>query len=108
MYMNGYGSDTFSLWNADGERFWVKFHFKTLQGHRHYTNAEALPIIGKTRESYQEALYGAIDAGRFPRWKMQVQIMPERDAETTPYDPFDLTKVWPTPITPCSTSASSN
>ncbi|MEQ9248006.1 MAG: catalase, partial [Nitratireductor sp.] len=50
---------------------------------------------GKTRESYQEALYGAIENGDFPKWKVQVQIMPEADAEKTSYNPFDLTKVWP-------------
>ncbi len=95
MHINGYGSHTFSLWNDAGERFWVKFHFKTLQGHQHYTNEEAEQVIGRTRESYQEALYGAIDKGDFPRWKVQVQIMPETDAEKTSYNPFDVTKVWP-------------
>jgi len=95
MYMNGYGSHTYSLWNNAGERFWVKFHFKTQQGHKFHTNAEAEKVIGQTRESYQEELYGAIEKGNFPRWKVQVQIMPELDAEKTPYNPFDLTKVWP-------------
>ena len=95
MFMNGYGSHAFSFWNRDGERFWVKFHFKTRQGHRHYTNAESAEVIGKSRESYQEALYGTIERGEFPRWTLYVQVMPERDAEKTPYNPFDLTKVWP-------------
>jgi len=94
-FMNGYGSHTYSLWNANGERFWVKFHFKTQQGHRFLTNSEAAAVVGHTRESYQEDLYGSIDRGDFPRWTMQVQIMPEADAEKTPYNPFDLTKVWP-------------
>ncbi|HEY0292145.1 MAG TPA: catalase KatA [Hansschlegelia sp.] len=93
--MNGYGSHTYSLWNDAGERYWVKFHFKTEQGHKHYTNEEADQVIGKTRESYQEALFGKIDRGEFPRWKVQIQIMPELDAEKTSYNPFDLTKVWP-------------
>ena len=31
-HMNGYGSHTFSLVNDENERFWVKFHFKTMQG----------------------------------------------------------------------------
>jgi catalase len=95
MQMNGYGSHTYSFWNDAGERFWVKFHFKTMQGHAHFTNREAEEIIGRTREGYQEALYGAIEAGEFPKWRVMVQIMPEMDAETTPYNPFDLTKVWP-------------
>jgi len=94
-YMNGYGSHAFSFWNDAGERYWVKFHFKTRQGHRHYSNAEAAELIGKTRESYQEELYGAIDRGDFPRWTLFVQIMPEADGDRTPYNPFDLTKVWP-------------
>ena len=94
-FMNGYGSHTYSFWNAKGERYWVKFHFKTQQGHRFLTNAEASAVVGQTRESYQEDLYGSIDRGDFPRWTMQVQIMPEADAEKTPYNPFDLTKVWP-------------
>jgi catalase len=95
MHMNGYGSHTYSLWNKDGERFWVKFHFKTQQGHAHHTNAEAEALIGKTRESYQEELFGAIDAGNFPKWKMLIQVMPEADAGKQSYNPFDLTKVWP-------------
>ena len=95
MYMNGYGSHTYSFWNDAGERFWVKFHFKTQQGHKHYTNAQAETLIGKTRESYQEELYGGIGKGEFPRWTVQVQIMPEADADKTEYNPFDLTKVWP-------------
>jgi len=95
MFMNGYGSHTYSFWNDAGERFWVKFHFKTQQGHRHYTNAEAEKLIGQSRESYQEELFGGIERGEYPRWTMQVQIMPEADAEKTSYNPFDLTKVWP-------------
>jgi catalase len=95
MYMNGYGSHTYSFWNEDGERFWVKFHFKTLQGHKFYTNEEAEKIIGASRESYQEELFGGIERGQFPRWRMEVQIMREADAYKTSYNPFDLTKVWP-------------
>ncbi len=95
MNMNGYGSHTYSLWNDAGERYWVKFHFKTQQGHKFHTNAEAAEVVGRTRESYQEALFGAIEKGEFPRWKLQVQIMPEEDALKTSFNPFDLTKVWP-------------
>ncbi|MGB2956315.1 MAG: catalase [Anaerolineales bacterium] len=93
--INGYGSHTYSFINAQNERFWVKFHFKTLQGHKHWTNAEAAEVVGRTRESTQEDLFYAIDGGNFPKWRFCVQVMPEEDAEKTPYNPFDLTKVWP-------------
>lgn len=94
-HMNGYGSHTYSFINDAGERHWVKFHFKTLQGHKHWTNQEAAEIVGRTRESTQEDLFNAIERGDFPRWKMQVQIMPEADVGKHWYNPFDLTKVWP-------------
>ncbi|MCA9551720.1 MAG: catalase [Myxococcales bacterium] len=94
-HMNGYGSHTFSFWNAGGERFWVKFHFKTQQGHKHWTNAEAEAVVGKTRESTQEDLFSSIERGDYPRWTVYVQVMPEADASKTAYNPFDLTKVWP-------------
>ncbi len=94
-FMNGYGSHTYSLWNNRGERYWVKFHFKTRQGHTFHTNEEAAQVVGQTRESYQEDLFYSIERGDFPRWSVQVQIMPEAEAEKTPYNPFDLTKVWP-------------
>ena len=94
-HINGYGSHTFSFINADDERFWVKFHFKTMQGHKHWTNAEAAEVVGRTRESTQEDLFNAIENGDFPKWRFCVQVMPETDAEKTPFNPFDLTKVWP-------------
>ena len=94
-HMNGYGSHTFSFINAANERFWVKFHFKSMQGHKHWTNDEAADVVGRTRESTQEDLFGAIEQGDFPKWRLCVQVMPETDAETTPYNPFDLTMVWP-------------
>ena len=94
-HMHGFGSHSYSFWNAAGERFWVKFHFRTQQGIKNLTDAEAEALIGKDRESHQRDLYEAIERGDFPKWTMYVQVMPEADAEKVPYHPFDLTKVWP-------------
>ena len=98
-HMNGYGSHTYSLINSASERVWVKLHFKTQQGHKYWTNAQAAEVVGRTRESSQEDLFGAIERGEFPKWKLQVQIMTEAQAnawsERTGWNPFDLTKVWP-------------
>jgi catalase len=94
-HMNGYGSHTYSLINDKNERFWVKFHFKTKQGIENMTPEEAGKVIGSDRESHQRDLFESIEKNDFPKWRFCVQIMPETDAEKTPYDPFDLTKVWP-------------
>ncbi|VVE00441.1 catalase [Pandoraea aquatica] len=92
---HGFGSHTFSFINAANERFWVKFHFKSMQGVENLTNAEAAQIVADDRESHQRDLFDAIETGNFPRWRMQVQVMPEADAATYRYNPFDITKVWP-------------
>jgi len=93
--IDGFGSHTFSLINAENERFWVKFHFKTEQGIENYTDAEAETVVAKSRESSQEDLFGAIERQEFPRWKFKIQIMTKEQAEVCAFNPFDLTKVWP-------------
>jgi catalase len=94
-HMHGFGSHTYSFINASNERFWVKFHFKSMQGIENLTDAEGAALVGGDRESHQRDLFNAIEKGDFPKWRFCVQIMPEADAEKTPYNPFDLTKVWP-------------
>ncbi len=94
-HMHGFGSHTFSFINAANERHWVKFHFKCQQGIKNLSDAEATEIIGRDRESHQRDLLEAIDRGDFPKWTLYIQIMPEADASKVPYNPFDLTKVWP-------------
>jgi catalase len=94
-HVDGFGSHTFSFINAVGERHWVKFHFKTMQGIKNWSNAEAAEMVGRDRETHQRDLYEAIERGDFPKWKFFIQVMPERDVGRHWYNPFDLTKVWP-------------
>jgi catalase len=92
--MHGFGSHTYSFINADNERFWVKFHFKSLQGIENFTDAEAAQVVAQDRESAQRDLIGSIDAGNFPKWRFAIQVMPEADAAAYRFNPFDITKVW--------------
>ena len=94
-HMHGFGSHTFSLINADNERYWVKFHFRSNQGIKNLTDAEANKVIGEDRESHQADLFNTIAAGEKPSWQLQIQVMTDAQAESSPYNPFDLTKVWP-------------
>lgn len=93
-HMNGYGSHTYSLINADNERFWVKFHFKTQQGIKNLTDQEAAEIVAHDRESSQHDLFNAIEEGNYPKWTMFIQVMTEEEARHYKENPFDLTKVW--------------
>lgn len=93
-HMNGYGSHTFSFINSQHERCWVKFHFKTAQGIRNFSNEEAAKMKGIDPDFAQRDLVEAIDRGDFPKWNVKVQIMTEEQSKTYRYNPFDLTKVW--------------
>ncbi|WP_225758366.1 catalase [Leclercia sp. Marseille-Q4284] len=93
--MHGFGSHAFSFINHNNERFWVKFHLKSQQGIANLQDDEAKRLVAEDRESSQRDLFTSIEKGDFPRWTFYVQIMPESDAAKVPYNPFDLTKVWP-------------
>ena len=78
-----------------GERFWVKYHFKCDQGVESLTQAEADRIAGEDADYHQRDLYEAIERGEYPSWSLKMQIMPFEAAKTYRFNPFDLTKVWP-------------
>ncbi len=94
-HMNGYSSHTYMWVNAAGERFWVKYHFKTDQGIEFLEQAEADRLAGTDGDYHRRDLYDAIERGDHPSWTLKMQIMPFDDAAGYRFNPFDLTKVWP-------------
>ena len=94
-HMHGFSSHTYSLINANNERIWVKFHFRTHQGIENLTDAEAEALVGKDRETHQRDLFNSIERSDFPRWSLFIQVMTNEQAKAFPFNPFDLTKIWP-------------
>jgi catalase len=94
-HMNGYSSHTYLWINASGERFWVKYHFKTDQGIEFLTQDEADQMAAADTDYHQRDLFEHIAAGDFPSWTLRLQVMPFEEAKTYRFNPFDLTKVWP-------------
>lgn len=93
-HMHGFGSHTYSLINSAGERHWVKWHYKTLQGIKNLPPAEAARLAGTDPDYAQRDLFGAIERGDFPQWRVCIQIMTEAQADTHYENPFDVTKTW--------------
>ena len=91
----GYSSHTYMWINAGGERFWVKYHFKTDQGNEFLTNDEAAAIAAADPDAHIRDLYETIGRGEHPSWTLSVQVMPFDEAAGYRFNPFDLTKVWP-------------
>ena len=94
-HMNGYSSHTYMWVNAKGEKYWVKYHFKTDQGVEFLTQDEADRLAGTDGDYHVRDLFEAIRRGDHPSWTLHMQIMPFADAESYRFNPFDLTKVWP-------------
>ena len=94
-HMNGYSSHAYMWVNADGERFWVQYHFKTDQGIEYFTQDEADQMASIDTDYHIRDLYEHIGSGEFPSWSLKVQVMPYEDAKNYRFNPFDLTKVWP-------------
>ncbi len=93
--MNGYGSHTFLWVNADGQRVWVKYHFKTEQSIQNFTDGEAKAMSADDPDFHRRDLFDSIRRGDHPAWTLEIQVMPFEDAATYRFNPFDLTKVWP-------------
>ncbi|HVB76535.1 MAG TPA: catalase [Candidatus Nitrosotalea sp.] len=94
-HMNGYGSHTYMWTNAGGDRFWVKYHFKTEQGIENFTASEAAAMAAEDPDHHVRDLYESLARGEEAVWRLEMQIMPFADAESYRFNPFDLTKVWP-------------
>lgn len=94
-HMNGYGSHTFLWVNEAGEKFWIKYHFRTDQGIEFLAQADADELAGHDADRHRRDLYEAIENGDAPSWTLYVQVMPFEEAADYRFNPFDLTKVWP-------------
>jgi len=92
--MDGFGSHTFSLIDKNNNRVWVKFHFKTVQGIKNFTEKEANEMKGIDLDQAQRDMVDAIARKDFPKWAMKIQVMTDAQARTFKWNPFDLTKVW--------------
>ncbi|KAJ8249379.1 hypothetical protein GJAV_G00234140 [Gymnothorax javanicus] len=93
-HMNGYGSHTFKLINAEGHAVYCKFHYKTNQGIKNLPPEEAERLSSSDPDYAIRDLYNAISENNFPSWTFYIQVMTFEQAETFQWNPFDLTKVW--------------
>lgn len=94
-HMHGFSGHTFLWVNAEGEAFWVKYHFRTESGIANFIREEAIEMAGRDPDHATRDLFDSIAAGIAPAWTVEVQIMPVTEAASYRFDVFDLTKVWP-------------
>lgn len=94
-HMNGYGSHTFKNVNAQGEAFYVKYHFKTDQGISNLSAERASQIASEDPNYSIRDLFESIQSkDDIPSWTLYLQVMTFQQAESVSFNPFDVTKVW--------------
>ncbi|EMD41627.1 hypothetical protein CERSUDRAFT_128555 [Gelatoporia subvermispora B] len=98
--MQGFGVNTYSLMNAKGERFFVKFHWIPELGVHSFVWDEALKICGQDPDFHRKDLEEAISSGAYPKWKFGIQVIPEARQDDFDFDPLDATKIWPEELVP--------
>ena len=99
-HMHGFGSHTFLWYNEKNEHFWVKYHFRTAQGIKNLHREEAQLMCGKDSDHAMRDLYTALANKEYPAWDLEMQILTQAEVEKLPFDPFDVTKVWPHALAP--------
>lgn len=98
--MQGFGVNTYTLINAEGERFFVKFHMTPELGVHSLVWDEALKIAGQDPDFHRKDLNEAIENGCPPKWTFAIQIIEEKDEHKFDFDILDATKVWPEELVP--------
>ncbi|KAL5504825.1 hypothetical protein ACEPAH_7488 [Sanghuangporus vaninii] len=93
--MHGYSGHTFKWVNAKGEFHYVQVHVRADGGFKTLTDDQAGQLAGSNPDYGTEALFNAIESGKFPSWTVYVQTMTAAQAEEFRYNILDLTKVWP-------------
>lgn len=91
-HMDGFGTHTF-MWYKKDRYVWVKFHWKTVQGLKNLTAAQAEKLAGSNPNYSTQDLYENIAKGNYPSWDLCVQILTPEQAENYRYDIFDVSKI---------------
>ena len=90
-YMDGNSVHALRLINKSGDTVFAKFRWKTQQGVKTLTAAEA---SAKPFNFATKSLYADIAAGKYPKWDLSAIILDPKDIGKLDFNPFDATKDW--------------
>lgn len=98
--LDGFGVHAFKLYNAKGEYKYVKFNFRTQQGLKGMNMEETQAMQAKDFNHLTNDLYNTINAGKFPKWDLYIQVLDPKDLDNFDFNPLDATKIWPSNLIP--------
>jgi len=92
--MDGFGVHAFKFVNSKSEVTYVKFNWRSMQGLKRFTSAEAKADSARNHSGLSEDLYNAITKGEFPSWELGVQMLKPSELDKFEFDALDATKIW--------------
>ena len=98
--MDGSSVHAYKLVDKDGKFRYVKFTWKSLQGVRNHDPKEAEMVQGKDFNHMSRDLIEAINAKKYPKWDLYLQVLEADQLAKFDFDPLDATKIWPEDLVP--------
>lgn len=98
--MDGFAVHTFRFINQEGKAVFVKFHWRSQLGAHALEWDENTKLSGKDPDSQRRDLMENIDAGNYPVYDLNIQVLPEEDEFKFDFDILDPTKIWPEEMVP--------
>jgi len=91
---DGWGVHAYKLINDQGDISYVKFHWKTRQGIKNFTVAEAAAVQAKDFSHATNDMYDNIRKGNYPKWDLYIKVLKSSQFAELDYNPLDATKMW--------------
>nr|XP_034829424.1 vegetative catalase-like [Maniola hyperantus] len=92
--MEYFAIHTFEINNKHGDKYFVRFNFRTEQGIEILTTEEALAVGARDPDYYNRDLYNAIENKKYPAWKLEMDVMTLDSIKHIDYNPFEVTRLW--------------
>ncbi|CAH2084942.1 unnamed protein product [Euphydryas editha] len=92
--MDAFPIHTYEIYNKKGERFFVRFNFRTEQGIENLPTWVAQAIAARDPDYYNRDLYNAIESKEYPAWKLEMDVMSFDEIKKVDYNPFEVTRLW--------------
>ncbi|KAL0842337.1 hypothetical protein ABMA28_014462 [Loxostege sticticalis] len=91
--IDGFPIQTYELNNRKGERYYVRFNFRTEQGVRNLTEV-GVTNASQDLDYYTRDLYNAIASKNYPSWRLEMDVMTSEGIKHLDFNPFDVTRLW--------------
>ncbi|XP_026498559.2 catalase-like [Vanessa tameamea] len=92
--MDAFLIHTYEINNKYGDKYFVKFNFRTEQGVENLPSDEAEAIAARDPDYFNRNLYNAIENKMYPAWTLEMDVMSFVDIRNIDYNPFEITRLW--------------